>query len=356
MAGHFTEEQIRLAKEVSLTALAAHYGYSPVRVGRLYTLKEHDSVRIYDDRSWCRWSKLGNKSEAGGSQIDFLMNFCGFSSFSEAVTALLQFQGIHAKGQPLPLGSVQHQAKQIKEKEHKEFILPEPVDGNYRRLYAYLIQTRGLSQGVIDYFVRDLKILYEDKNHHNMVFLGKDKEGRIRYATKRGTMDIYGKKYRGDVAGNDKNYGINIVNPASSELKVFEANIDLMSYLDITGDYQSNKLVLGMVADNPLVQFLRDNPHVKKIGFCLDNDEAGKRAVYGDRGQQPAENGRQRKIGLLQKYAQQGYETYAQMVPENIGCKDWNEYLIYQKECQAHALRQPSDAGDSVRVNRGRAR
>ena len=180
-----------------------------------------------------------------------------------------------------------------------------------------------------------------------MVFLGKDKEGRIRYATKRGTMDIYGKKYRGDVAGNDKNYGINIVNPSSSELKVFEANIDLMSYLDMTGDYQSNKLVLGMVADNPLVQFLNDYSHINKIGFCLDNDEAGKCAVYG---------GAKQNIGLLQKYAQQGYETYAHMVPDGIGCKDWNEYLIYQKECQAYALNQPSDAGESVRVNRGKAR
>lgn len=69
-----------------------------------------------------------------------------------------------------------------------------------------------MSQQIVDYFVRDLKILYEEKEHHNLVFLGKDKDGIVRYATKRGTADIYGKKYRGDVAGNDKNYGINIVN------------------------------------------------------------------------------------------------------------------------------------------------
>ena len=58
----------------------------------------------------------------------------------------------------------------------------------------------------------------------------------------------------------------------------------------------------------------------------------------------------------MQYMAQQGYETYAHMVPDGIGCKDWNEYLIYQKECQAYALNQPSDAGESVRVNRGKAR
>lgn len=105
-----------------------------------------------------------------------------------------------------------HQAGEIKPREHAEFVLPEAMLGTYRRAYAYLIKTRGLSQQIVDYFVRDLKILYEEKEHHNLVFLGKDKDGIVRYATKRGTADIYGKKYRGDVAGNDKNYGINIVN------------------------------------------------------------------------------------------------------------------------------------------------
>ena len=188
------------------------------------------------------------------------------------------------------------------------------------------MKTRGLSQKVVDYFVKDLGILYEDKEHHNLVFLGKDKDGVVRYATKRGTTDIYGKKYRGDVAGNDKNFGINIVNADSEELKVFEASIDLMSYLDLTGDYKSNKLVLGMVADNPLVQFLKDHPHIKKIGFCLDNDEAGRQAMFGKRA-----TDKEDKKGLLEKYKQLGYQTYADIVPQESGCKDWNEYLVFQK-------------------------
>ena len=35
----------------------------------------------------------------------------------------------------------------------------------------------------------------------------------------------------------------------STELVVFEAAIDLMSYVDIFADYESNKLALGMLAD-----------------------------------------------------------------------------------------------------------
>lgn len=196
------------------------------------------------------------------------------------------------------------------------------MPGTYRRAYAYLIKTRGLSQQIVDHFVRDLKILYEEKEHHNLVFLGKDKDGNVRYATKRGTADIYGKKYKGDVAGNDKNYGINIVNEKSTELKVFEANIDLMSYMDLKGDFESNKLVLGMTADNPLVQFLKEHPYIKTITFCMDNDAAGMLAMFGN----------EEKIGLLKKYEQQGYKTDTDIVPQGIGCKDWNEYLIYKKK------------------------
>lgn len=329
MAYQFSGEQITQAKEVSLTALAAHYGYHPEHVGnQLFTLKEHDSIRIYNDRTWYRWSKAGTRGEEGGSQIDFLMQFCDVDSIADAIRILLEFQGISVQDpawkEHIEDGKLRHQADALPQKERSEFVLPEPMaEGNYRRAYAYLMKTRGLSQKVVDYFVKDLGILYEEKEHHNLVFLGKDKEGVVRYATKRGTADIYGKKYRGDVAGNDKNYGINIVNTDSDELKVFEANIDLMSYLDVTGDYQSNKLVLGMVADNPLVQFLKDYHHIKKIGFCLDNDKAGMNAIYGDE-----EKGHQ---GLLKKYMLQGYQTHADIVPKESGCKDWNEYLLYRK-------------------------
>ena len=53
MSEYFSEELIAQAKETSLTQLAEYYGYHPRHVGnRLYTLAEHDSVRIYNDRTW----------------------------------------------------------------------------------------------------------------------------------------------------------------------------------------------------------------------------------------------------------------------------------------------------------------
>lgn len=337
MEKFFSKEEVSQAKETSLTALAEHYGYHTKRVGHLYTLAEHDSVRIYNDRTWYRWSRAGNRKECGGSQIDFLVQFCDVDSVHDAIRILLEFQGISADG---PAYNVMHRAAPVQQKERKPFILPEAVEGgSYRRAYAYLMKTRGLSQHVVDYFVRDQQILYEDKEYHNLVFVGKDKEGVARYAAKRGTMDIYGKKYKGDVAGNDKNYGINIVNPDSDKLKVFEAAIDLMSYMDLSGDYESNKLVLGMVADNPLIRFLKDYPHIRQICFCLDNDRAGMEAMFG----KFQDDGKPAGAGLLWKYALQGYEMGTEIVPKETGCKDWNEYLIYTNEIKKEHMQEENN-------------
>ena len=66
--------------------------------------------------------------------------------------------------------------------------------------------------------------------------------------------------------------GFNVINENSTELVVFEAAIDLMSYVDIFTDYESNKLALGMLADAPLETFLREHPQITSIRFCLDGD------------------------------------------------------------------------------------
>lgn len=320
-----------MAMQASLTEVARHYGFTPIRIGANYSLKEMDSIRIYHDRSYYRWSKKSEHGHVGGSQIDFLMEYCGVDTVVDAIHTLNALQGYSQ------LDMKQHHVvipkREIVEEEKKEMILPKAAT-NYRRAYAYLMKTRGLSVNVINYFIKDLKILYEEVEHHNIVFLGKDKEGTIKYATKRGTLDLYGKHYRGDVKGNDKNYGINIVNTDSNRIVVFEASIDLMSYLDITGDYESNKLVLGMLSDHPLEQFLKDYSHIKRIEFAVDNDDAGEKALYGEEcvvDQETGEIIKEGSIGLLQKYLEQGYDVQDVRVPDR-NQKDWNDYLKYLKE------------------------
>ena len=107
--------------------------------------------------------------------------------------------------------------------------------------------------------------------------------------------------------------GFNVVNVNSTELVVFEAAIDLMSYVDIFADYESNKLALGMLADAPLETFLREHPQITSIRFCLDGDEPGRKAA----------------AELMRKYYELGYEV--EDCPPPAGYKDYNEWLVAAK-------------------------
>ena len=129
----------------------------------------------------------------------------------------------------------------------------------------------------------------------------------------RGVFDKKGKPFKCDVPGNDKRYGFNIANEASTELVVFEAAIDLMSYMDIHRDFESNMIALGMVADAPLETFLKEHPQISSIRFCLDNDKAGRDATEM----------------LMEKYYQLDYDVTDSPPPK--GCKDYNEWLVKAK-------------------------
>ena len=307
---------------VSLTSLASAMGYTPIRQGRHYSLKEMDSLVIYNDRSWNRWSKKGNIN--GGTQIDFLMEFGNVQTAAQAIKQLIDFRGGNVVERTA-------QREEIKEPESRNLALP-PKNNNYKRVFAYLIKTRGLSQEVVYDFVHR-RLIYEDALHHNIVFLGYDPNGEVKYAGLRGTADKYGKKFKMDVAGNDKNYGVNIVNKDSGILLVFESVIDCMSYIDLFGDKSSNKLVLGMVEDNPLEQFLKDYSHIYNIKFCLDNDEAGHIALNG----RYDGNGNQTKDGLVNKYEARGYEVDVLVPP--VG-KDWNESLLAINKEKANKIKR----------------
>jgi hypothetical protein len=79
MDGRFTDEELAIAKSVDLCAVAESLGYTVKRIGKYHTLKEMDSIRIYNRSHWYRWSRQFDKGNNGGSQIDFLRVFCGMS-------------------------------------------------------------------------------------------------------------------------------------------------------------------------------------------------------------------------------------------------------------------------------------
>ena len=286
----FTDTEMQIARETDLPELLSHLGYQVKRVGRFHTTAEMDSLRIKDRHTWFRYSQ-----NTGGDAITFLQQFCG-KSFPEAVEYLLTFHG-KARDAPIP------QPKPISQKQ--EFSLP-PRNADDRRVFAYL-RKRGIAAQVIRQFL-NAGLLYEDAVHHNCVFVGRDESGQAKYAGLRGTYDRDGKGFRGDVTGSDKNVGFAIPHdPTSNQVRVFEAPIDLMSYLSLHRELINAVALCGLYG-GALETYLKDNPSIKRITLCLDSDAPGRAAAQQ----------------LKNKYSARGY---AVTVEEPRSGKDWNEYL-----------------------------
>lgn len=182
----FTAEELGIAKQADLCAVAERMGYTVKRIGHYHTLKEMDSIRIYERSHWCRFSRQYDKGENGGSQIDFLRVFAGMD-VKEAVFWLLDFVGYRREKEPYKgryssrrdvLQNLAPAGK--KEEKKKPFVLPE-FAGSNAYLYRYLEHERMIARPVIDFFVRK-GILYEAKNYHNIVFVGTDRDGVPKYA------------------------------------------------------------------------------------------------------------------------------------------------------------------------------
>lgn len=293
---HYTDAEIAAANDTDLPELLASLGYQIKRVGSYYTTKEMDSLRIRDQRTWYRYSEA-----VGGDAIEFLRHFHGMP-FPEAVRYLLTFNGYPTDSAiPLP----RQRNRPPPRRKRPAFVLPPPNGGN-GRVRAYL-RGRGISPSVVDDFIR-AGLLYEDAEHHNCVFVGRDGTGRAVFAAKRGTRN--GTPYRGDVVGSDKSVAFRTpCDPALDAVCVFEAPIDLMSWFTLYG--KTNAVALCGLYDGPLDTYLRENPHLRRIILCLDADGRGREAS--------------RK--LMAKYQNLGYETEKQMPPSG---KDWNEYLQKQ--------------------------
>jgi len=289
----YTDEQKERANSVDLVELLERRGEKLKKDFNDYRwVSGHTSVTIRGNQ-WYRHS-----ADRGGYPVGFCMEFLGMD-YQEAMTFLLGGDAPQIDcSKPPP--------------EPKEFILPKANRTMYR-LYAYLTQTRGIAPDVVTEFVHQRKI-FEDADYHNVVFVGKDKNGDAKWAGKKST-NSFGQSYRGNVAGSDKRYSFNHVG-AGTSLFVFEAPIDMMSYITMypTGWKEQNYISLDGVAEKPLLHFLSRNPHITDVYLCLDNDRAGQEA-----------NER-----IMQTLAEHGLRVEI-LMPE---LKDWNADVLSQKSVE----------------------
>ena len=277
----YTEEQIARANQTDLVSFLNAQGEQLVKSGREYRWKKHDSVTVSGNR-WYRHSQ--NK---GGYPVDFVMEFYHVI-FPEAVKMLIGEEG-EGRQKSCPASS-------------QDVRLPEKNEDN-EMIVKYLTESRELEKNLVMEWIARGDI-YEEKKHHNGVFVGRDADGIPRYAHCRGTGEI---KYRGDVAGSDKSYGF-CHRGEDNQLFVFEAAIDLLSFIQLfPKDWKKRSyLSLGGVSIVVLMTFLSERPQITSVFLCLDNDHAGNEACEKLAGEIP-----------------DGYRVI-RLKPAR---KDWNEIL-----------------------------
>ena len=281
----YTQAQIDRANAANLEDFLRAQGEMLVRSGKEYRWKAHDSLTVCGNK-WFRHSQ-----SKGGYPVDFVMEFYG-KSFPEAVQLLTGEQG-ESRQDAAPAPS-------------PAFRLPLRNVTN-ANILNYLTQERKLSPSLVNFFVSTGDI-YEDATHHNAVFVGRDADGHPRYASCRGIYE----KFRQDVAGSEKSFGF-AHRGADKQLMVFEAPIDLLSFIELFPKnwQQHSYLALGGVSAKALQQFLSERPDMERVFLCLDSDKAGEDAC----------------------------KRLAALLPETMSVtriqpcmKDWNDVLVHRTE------------------------
>ena len=157
-------------------------------------------------------------------------------------------------------------------KPKKPFELPEK-HSDMHRVYGYLIHERLIDRQVLNRFVKD-GLIYEDADYHNAVFVGKNSEGIPVHAQKRATSAK--SDFKGNVDNSIAEYSFHFTG-TSEYLFVFEAPIDMLAYISMhkQGWENHSYVALCSTSERAALQMLKDNPHLKTVYLCLDNDNAG---------------------------------------------------------------------------------
>ena len=293
----FTDEQKVLANSVDLEQFLRMRGEKLERVGREHKLIYYDGSGKHDSITLRGSTWFDHKNQVGGGAIKFMQEFYDMD-FQTAVQELL--------GQRVtPLSHAPPKAV-VHEEKVKKFMLPE-ANSNMHRVFAYLIKQRFINPDIISNFAKQ-HTLYEDKQHHNAVFVGLDENGVPRQASKRST-NSFGKTFRITCEGSDTRYSFSHFGK-SEKLFVFEAPIDMMSFLTLyPQEWQKHSCIaMNGVYENAVLTALKNHSNLSEIVLCVDNDEGGIEAV--DR--------------LRDILADNGYSDVKRLAPEY---KDWNEVL-----------------------------
>jgi len=258
-----TDDQIKAAREVNLLSYMQAYEPNELkRDGLNYRTASHSSLVIRNDGRWY-WNRGGI---GGVSALDFMIKMRGMG-FVDAVETL-------AGARSAPVYTKQEAKPKPAEPEKKDFQLPF-VSRCGTHAVSYL-QRRGVSSSVISRCL-SLGIFYESQKNGHCVFVGKDENGKPRFAAQRSI----GGDFKKDVYGSDKRYSFCYPPDriGAKHLAVFEAPIDALSHATMQErdgwQWNGHRLSLGGTSAVALVSFLERHPEINRVVLHMDSDHAG---------------------------------------------------------------------------------
>lgn len=261
------------------------------------------------------------RTDEKGNNIDYLMNFLGYD-YQTAVLALIGEVGTQTDYVPVVNPPIP---------ETKEIALPEPLDGRYKNLFAFLTM-RKIPADVIQLLI-DRGILYQSREGNNIVFVNPQGDycelrGTNSYADRRCRKRSECSRYcpgdhtwckKMDACADykpDPFHGCRKTRPdrfwyfdpepgkETRHIYICEAAIDAVSLYVIQGkqgctDGKSVYVSIGGAANQKTIDRISQNSKHGIVVLAVDNDEAGQEC-------------RNRNPGL------------AYLLPKN---KDWNDDL-----------------------------
>ena len=257
---------------------------------KAYIHPEHDSLK-YFEHGFFRFS-----TNEGGDSIKFLVEWCN-KTFQEAVIELWEYAG----GRP--------EQDLTYSRKNTAYKAPEPFEGNYSRLFAYLTKTRKIEPAIVQDLVNQ-KLIYEDMKH-NVVFVNPELGKGI--AISRSTISmkngLFFKKIDIEASNNYWKFSAG-ENPEN--VYICEAPIDAVSLYELLKKKPGVYCAMAGLKPETVKHIIADYPG-KKIILATDWDRAG--------------------ISFTLKMRQElGIDFFGVPQEKQNGTKDWNEFLCLRKE------------------------
>lgn len=242
--------------------------------GGTYCTATHDSLKISNGK-WFWFSR----GFGGSTALDYLVKVRNMN-FIDAVNC------VNGVAEMPSFSTVRKQT--VKKYDH--ICLPR-FNFECKTVKPYLM-SRGIDEGIVDYFIRKRQIAEADKNGYAL-FFGKDDAGNILQCSIRATD---GSPDKWDAGGSNRAYSFQLrAEQEPQTLRLFESAIDLMSYLtlekaaghkldgiylSLSGVYKPRGRLEDTKIPVALERCLEKYP-IKRIELCLDSDEAGQLAAKG---------------------------------------------------------------------------